>query len=161
MPALAGVWFAPLWPAYAESIARGDHEWVARTLVRSTAMGSVGCAIISCVVALVARPVIRVWTGTTVDPSLGLLAGFVLYSTIAVGTGAIAAYLNGSNFIKGQAVLVVISAVLNVALKIALCKYWNISGAIWGTNLVYMFVIIPALLIIVPRLMRKQTSQEG
>jgi O-antigen/teichoic acid export membrane protein len=158
MPALAGVWFAPLWPAYAESIARGDHAWVKRTLFHSTWVGSAGCAVVSCGAALLARPVIRIWTGTDVNPPVWLLAGFVLYSIIFVSASAIAAYLNGSNFIQGQAVLVIVHAVLSVTLKVVLCKYWDISGAIWGTDLGYLLVIIPAYSIIVPRLMRRQNG---
>jgi O-antigen/teichoic acid export membrane protein len=165
MPALAGVWFAPLWPAYAESIARGDHEWVQRTLFRSTLFASLGSALVSSAVALLSKPMIHLWTGTDVNPSIWLLAGFVLYSIIVVGTGAVAAYLNGRNFIRGQAVLVFVTAALSVGLKILLSNYGNISGAIWGTNLAFLLVVIPAYIVVVPRLLREHqtlsTAQTG
>jgi O-antigen/teichoic acid export membrane protein len=157
-PALAGVWFAALWPAYAEAIARGDHEWVRRTLRRSTLVSAGGCALALCGVAILARPVIHVWTGVEVEPSARVLAGWLVYWVLITGASSIAAYLNGSGFIRGQAVLVTVGAAFAVVLKLALCKYWDISGAIWGTNLAYLLVVIPVYCVIVPRLTRGQNS---
>jgi heptosyltransferase-2 len=157
-PALAGVWLAALWPAYAEAIARGDHQWVRRTLRRSTLGAAGGCVLALCGVAILARPVIHLWTGVEVDPSAKLLAGWVVYWAIVTGTSSIAVYLNGSKFIKGQAILVAIHAGSSVLLKILLCKHGDISGAVWGTNLAYLLVILPAYAVIVPRLLRRQDS---
>jgi O-antigen/teichoic acid export membrane protein len=157
-PALVAVWFAAIWPAYAEAIARGDHVWVRRTLLRSTLVSAGVCAAASCVGAILARPVIHIWTGTEVNPSATLLAGWVVYCVIVICTSSVATYLNGSKFIKGQAVLVAIHAGLSVLLKVILCKYWDISGAVWGTNLAYLLVIIPAYGVIVPRLTRQQNA---
>jgi O-antigen/teichoic acid export membrane protein len=157
-PALAGVWFAALWPAYAEAIARGDHEWIRRTLAQSTCISAGACAVVSFGVAILARTIIQIWTGTNVSPSGWLLGGLALYSVILTACGASAAFLNGSGFIKGQALLALINASLAILLKIVLCKYWDISGAIWGTNLTYLFVVIPALLRIVPRQIQHRRS---
>jgi O-antigen/teichoic acid export membrane protein len=156
-PALAAVWFAPLWPAYADSIARGDFDWVRRTLLRSSAAATLACIVFSCAAAFLARPIIRIWTGVDVNPSLWLLAGFVACSVFLVSTSAIAAYLNGSNFIKGQVKIVIAWAVLSVVFKIVLCKYWGVPGVMWGTNLAYLLVI-PAFFVVVPRLLRKQAT---
>ncbi len=157
-PALAGVWFAPLWPAYAESIARGDFDWVRRTLLRSTVAASLGCAAFSCGAALFARPIVRIWTGVDVNPSAWLLAGFVAFSIFLVSTSAISSYLNGSNFIKGQVTLVASATFLSVAFKIVLCRYWGISGVIWSTDLAYLLVIIPAYFVLVPPLLRRHRA---
>jgi ADP-heptose:LPS heptosyltransferase/O-antigen/teichoic acid export membrane protein len=157
-PALAGVWFAALWPAYAEAIARGDNDWVRRTLRRSTILSAAGCVVVSCGAAILVRPVIHWWTGTEVDPSMKLLAGWVVYWAMVTGTSGIGAYFNASKFIKGQTVLAVANAVCSVSLKIMLCKYWDISGAVWGANLAYAVVVIPTCCVIVPRLLRQQNS---
>jgi len=157
-PALAGVWFAPLWPAYAEAIARGDHQWVRRVVTWSTVTASIACAVVCSALALITRQLVHLWIGTDVSPSSWLLAGFVVYSILMVGAGSIAAFLNGSNFIKEQAVLVVSTAALSIALKIGLCKYGSQAGAVWGTNLAYLLLVIPAYCVIVPRLMKQQVT---
>jgi len=154
-PVLVAVWFAPLWPAYAEAIARRDFDWVRRTLLRSTMVASLGCAVVSCGAGLWARPIIRVWTGVDVGPSLWLLTGLAVFSVILVSATAIATYLNGSNFIKGQVKILTAATVLSLVFKILLSKHWNISGAIWGTNLAYLLVVFPAYFVVVPRLLRE------
>jgi O-antigen/teichoic acid export membrane protein len=155
-PAFAGVWFAALWPAYAEAIARGDGAWVKSTLRRSTMICAAGCAVVSVPVAALAHPAIRLWAGVDTNPSGWLLTGFVLYSAISAGTGAVAAYLNGSSFIRGQAVLVIVVVAAAVCAKIVLCKYWDIAGAVWGTNLSFLAIVIPAYCVIVPKLLGNQ-----
>ena len=52
--------------------------------------------------------------------------------------------------------MALVSASVGVLLKVALCKYWDLSGAIWATNLSYLMIIIPALLSIVPRCLRER-----
>jgi len=152
IPALAAVWMGALWPAYAEAIARGDRRWVHRTLVRSVLAAAVGSGVVSCGVAVFSRPVVRLWTGTEVNPTASLLVALVLYSVILVGTNAVSAYLSGCNFIRGQALLVAGQVALSTVLKILFCKRGDIAGAIWGTNLGYLLITIPAYGIIVPRL---------
>lgn len=159
VPAIAGVWLAALWPAYAEAIARGDMQWVRRTLKRSVVAAGVGCALASGVVALLCVPVIQLWTGVAVSPTPWLLAGLTFYSATLVGTTAISIYLNGSNYIERQAVLVLIHTAVCLVLKLLLCKYGDISGAVWGANISYVLVIFPAYCFIVPRLLRTQSAR--
>lgn len=154
-PALAGVWLAALWPAYAEAIARGDRKWVRHTLLRSTLLGALGTGVVSAGVAVLARPVIHIWTGAEVAPTPWLLAGLAVFSVILVGTSSVAVYLSGSNYIKGQAIMAAVHAGVSVVLKMLLCKYGDISGAIWGTNVAYLLVVIPTFSVVAPRLTRK------
>jgi O-antigen/teichoic acid export membrane protein len=155
-PAVAGIWFAPLWPAYMEAITRGDVNWVRKMLsfsVKGAVLGSVGICVVT---GLLIRPLVFLWTRTRIDPSLYLLVGFGLYSVVLTGTSAASTYLNGSNYIRGQALLVVAHAAISVILKLVLCRYLDTAGVVWGTVLSYAFVIIPAYALIVPRLLRGQ-----
>lgn len=155
-PSIASVWLGALWPAYAEAIARKDLRWVRSTLIRSTLLSSLGCGALSVCVALLARPIIRIWTGVEVAPSFWLLAGLTLFSVMLIGTSSVSMYLAGSKYIKEQALLVLIASAAGIVLRVVLCKYGDVSGAVWGTNLAYILVIIPAYCVIVPRLISKQ-----
>jgi O-antigen/teichoic acid export membrane protein len=152
--ALGASWLAALWPAYAEAIARGDGFWVRRTLMRSTAVSALGAAAVSIPMAILAGWAVRIWTGTEVNPTPWLLTGLVLYTIIVIAMSAVSAYLNGTKYIKGQAAIVTIHAGVSVLFKVLLCKYAGISGAVWGSNLAYLLVMIPAYCVIVPRLTR-------
>jgi O-antigen/teichoic acid export membrane protein len=157
-PALASVWFAALWPAYSESIARGDHGWVRHILFRSVLVSGIGCAAVSFGIACFVRPVVLLWTGTHVNPSIWLLAGFILFSCLAVCAGAVGAFLNSVKFIRRQAIVMGCHALVSIALKIVLCKYWDVSGAVWGASLAYLLVVVPAYWMVIPNLVRDHTA---
>jgi O-antigen/teichoic acid export membrane protein len=152
LPAVAGVWFAPLWPAYAEAIARNDLAWVRKTLFRSTLVGLTVCTAAAGVLAFVTRPVVKLWTGAAIDPSTWVISGLAVYAVLAVGTGAVSAFLNAYNCMRGQAKIVFAHTVVSVILKVVLCRAWNISGAVWSTNIGYLVIVIPAYFVLVPRL---------
>ena len=69
----------PLWPAYAEASARGDHGWVRRTFVRSMAISTVGALAMSTILVLSGNVLLKIWVGKTFDPSLPLLVGFSVW----------------------------------------------------------------------------------
>jgi O-antigen/teichoic acid export membrane protein len=96
-----------------------------------------------------------------IHPDGWLLSGFIVYALTVTGTSAIATYLNGSDYIRGQALLVAAHALVSIALKLLFCRYLGIAGVIWGTNISYFVVIIPAYFLIVPRLLVQQARPEG
>jgi O-antigen/teichoic acid export membrane protein len=157
-PALASVWFAALWPAYSEAIARGDLNWVRRTLVRSTILSTGGCGIASAFAAICASPIIYFWAQIEVHPSTGLLLGWIVYWCVVTGSASLSAYLNASQFVRGQAILVTVQAASSIFFKLMLCRYGDISGVVWGTIAAYVLVVIPVYSVIFPRLNSKQTS---
>jgi len=86
---------APLWPAYAEALARGDSAWVRRTFSLSLALAfgaSLALAIVF--VSLVARS----WrsVGQTIVSSLSLLCALGCRKIIDAVANAIGFFLNGS-----------------------------------------------------------------
>jgi len=160
-PVLAGVWFAPLWPAYAEAVNRGDRGWVKQTLLSSLRSAVLGCAVLCLLLGVFIKRVILLWTAVAIHPDGWLLSGFIVYALTVTGTSAIATYLNGSDYIRGQALLVAAHALVSIALKLLFCRYLGIAGVIWGTNISYFVVIIPAYFLIVPRLLVQQARPEG
>jgi len=157
-PVLAGVWFSPLWPAYAEAVNRGDGHWVRQTLLSSLNSAVLGCATLCLFLGLFIKRVVLLWTSVAIHPDGWLLSGFILYALTVTGTSAVAAYLNGSDYIRGQALLVAIHAFVSVALKLLFCRYLGIAGIVWGTNISYFLIIIPAYFLIVPRLLARQAG---
>jgi len=76
---LLGMVLAPLWPAYGEAIARGDKEWVRRTLKRSltTAVGI--AAVLSTLLVIFGDRIISIWVGHVVNPPFLLLLGLGIW----------------------------------------------------------------------------------
>jgi O-antigen/teichoic acid export membrane protein len=138
----------PLWPAYGESIARGDVAWAERALRRSL-LFSLAVSVPACaILVVVARPLIRVWVGDSVQPSFLLLAGLAAWTVIASVSSSLAMFLNGANLVGVQAGLAALMAVVNVILSVVLTGAIGVSGVVWGSLIAQVtFVLIPLALV--------------
>ena len=116
----------PLWPAYAEASARGDHGWVRRTFVRSMAISTVGALAMSTILVLSGNVLLKIWVGKTFDPSLPLLVGFSVWKTIEAAGNTMSIYLNGSRIIRFQVVTMAITAISAIVLKSFLIPFFGI-----------------------------------
>lgn len=143
-PTLLSYVLVPLWPAYRESLARGDGAWVKRTLRRSIVLAAL-VNIPSTVVLVVAGPLLlHVWVGSLVHPTTLLLVGLGTWTIMNTLNGPFAMLLNGANVVAFQAVCSVLMAVANVAISIYLVQRIGVSGAVYGSVISQLvFVLIP------------------
>ena len=142
---------APLWPAYSEAIARGDREWVRRTFNRSLLAAAAVSGGLSLVLVMIGRPLIHLWVGDVVQPSLLLLAGLAVWRVVEACGNAIAYYMNGANLMRVQATVGAVSAVTKVLLKIALVRAIGPAGIPWGATIAFTLTGLLPFLIIVRR----------
>jgi O-antigen/teichoic acid export membrane protein len=139
---------SPLWPAYGESLARGDIAWAERTLRRSLAV-CVAISVPSAVVlAFLAKPLIRLWVGSAVHPSTLLIVGLAAWTVVASFSSGLSMFLNGADLVGVQALLACLMAVANLALSILLTRAIGVSGVVWGSLVAQLlFVLIPLALL--------------
>lgn len=156
-PTLLSFVLMPLWPAYRESMARGDVAWVKRTLRRSILLaGAVN--IPSTLFLIVAGPwIIQVWAHGQIHPTTLLLVGLGTWTIMNTLNGPFAMLLNGANIVGFQAICSTLMAVANVAISVYLVGRIGVSGAVFGS------VISQGLLVMIPeiwyvrRLLRRLT----
>jgi O-antigen/teichoic acid export membrane protein len=146
-PTLLSYALVPLWPAYRESMARGDSAWVKRTLRRSLILAALVNIPSSLVLIIVGPAVIQVWApGLHLHPSLLLMLGLGTWTIINTVNGPFAMLLNGANIIGFQAACAILMAIANVTISILLVQRIGVSGAIWGSVIAQViFVILPQL----------------
>jgi O-antigen/teichoic acid export membrane protein len=150
---VVGMALSPLWPAYGEAIARGDHAWVRITLKRSL-IAAVGLSALGAL-GLIAfgNWFIHMWVGQSVTASLLLLLGLGLLQVVQSAGGATVAYLNGANFIRFQVIVGILTAATAIVLKILLVPIIGNSGVVWGTILSYLFLtLVPSYFFLYKRL---------
>jgi len=152
-PMILGFFLMPLWPAYGESIARGDWVWTKRTLVRSLKLTASATALYSLGLVLFGRPIIKIWAGPEVVPSLALLLGLGVWTVFSTSGTAVAMFLNGCNRIGFQAVTGILMAVAALAAKIAFGKTMGLPGIIWGTLAAYAAFIVLPFAVYLPRVL--------
>jgi O-antigen/teichoic acid export membrane protein len=153
IPTILAMVLMPLWPAYGEAIARGDHPWVHRILRRSV-LTSIGLAAAGSVVLVLAGPrLIALWVGRSVDPPFLLLLGFGLWKVIEAWGSAIAALLNGAHIVRAQVVIVTITAFVVITLKVLLVASMGTPGAVWSTIIGYSICTAVPYIFIIRRLL--------
>jgi O-antigen/teichoic acid export membrane protein len=143
---ILSLFFIPLWPAYAESIVRGDYAWIRIWLFRSFKIALAFVGPVMVVMVLLGENLLRWWIGEEVHASLALLLGLATWTLLATVGNAISMLLNAANVIRFQLVVSIAMAVTAIILKIALALQFGIEGIVWGTVLAYSLVSLgPAL----------------
>lgn len=140
-PTVLSALLVPLWPAYGEAIARGDHAWVRRT-VRRSHLGSAAVGGASAVVLLfVAQPLLRWWTPEA-TPERDLLLASAVWSVVSSVSLAVAAYLNGARLLRLQLGLAGAMAAANLALSLALVRSVGMAGPVWASVVTQTFIVL-------------------
>lgn len=153
-----GILLTPLWPAYGEAVARGDHAWVRRTL-RRTLVLVLGVATALCLPLLFLGPwIVQHWVGRQVMPTFILLLGLALFRIVESGCASVAAYLNGAHVIRPQLYISGATAALALAFKFLLVPEMGVAGIVWGTLAAYLLAVIVPYAIVVPRLLKRAES---
>jgi len=143
---ILSMFFMPLWPAYAESIVRGDHTWIRIWLLRSIKIGLIFVGPVMVLMVLLGENLLRWWIGEEVHTSLALLSGLATWTFLATIGNAISMLLNAANVIRFQLVVSIAMAMTAITLKILLALRFGIEGIVWGTVLAYGLVSLgPAL----------------
>jgi O-antigen/teichoic acid export membrane protein len=154
MMALAAV-FTPLWPAYAESMVRGDGPWVRKTLARSLLLSLMvgGAAAIG--LTSFGGTMLRYWVGPSIpaSPSLLIALGIGLVAQ-AVGS-ALATLLNAARVVTFQIVVAALLLICKVGMSLALANWLGIAGIAWGTAIAYGCVVLIPYGVRFPRLLKE------
>jgi O-antigen/teichoic acid export membrane protein len=160
-PMILSMILYPLWPAYGESIARGDIAWVKRALGRSLVVAVLITALPSVFLVVFGPQIIKLWVGADMIPPFLLLLGFGVWTVMAAAGNAVAMFLNGGNFLSFQVVIAVLMSIGALILKIMLAHAIGLPGIIWATVLAYtVFTAVPMGFYIPRKLSRLSRLQQ-
>ncbi len=156
---LQSLMFPALWPAYAEAYARQDRTWIRHTF--SATMKGVLALNVCCAVGLVVLgPVfIRLWAGAAAVPKGALLLVMGLWMVVSGFMSLESCLLAALNRVRGQAVLSVVAAMVNVAISLVLVRRMGAVGVISGTVLAYLLVLVVPQSLIVRSVWRRELRE--
>lgn len=154
LPTLVGFFVIPLWPAYGDALARGDHAWVRRTFRRSLLLTGGLAGVGGLILALASRPVIAYVVGPQVVPSRPLIATFVLYVLVVSISAPLAMYMNGAHILRFQVVTSLAMGITNVPLSIVFTQHLGVSGPVLGTVVAQTVCTLVPCAIFLPRHLR-------
>jgi O-antigen/teichoic acid export membrane protein len=135
---------APLWPAYGEARARGDEEWIRRTLRRSIRSSIALAAIGGGLLVVVGPSVVRLWTRGSVSTGAAVLLPLAVWTCLSIWGQVVAAFLNGVSQIRAQAAAAVLMSCAAYGLKLLLVSPLGPGGVAWATVIAYvLFTYLP------------------
>ena len=123
----------PLWPAYAEALARKDYCWVKKTFFRSLALVAGTALPLSILLLILAPTIIRIWIGPQFHVSSLLLVGLAAWSVLSAVSNSFAMLLNAATIINFQVIVALISSTGNITLSLYLTKHVGVSGVVYGS----------------------------
>jgi O-antigen/teichoic acid export membrane protein len=157
----AGLMLAPLWPAYAEALARRDTTWVAHTLRRSLLRTAAIVSAAALLLVTAGPTLLAVWVGPVITPSRALLLGFAAWALLGACGTAVAMFLNGAHLLRFQVATACIMAAAAITLKIILGARFGLAGIIWGTVLGYTLGTALPMAWYVPRVLRQLRAESA
>jgi O-antigen/teichoic acid export membrane protein len=155
---VASMLYTPFWAANGEALTRGDVAWVRRNTIRVVKLnvlitGSAAVAFVS------AGPIfLHWWIGPDFSPGRLLFAGMAVWALLNCTAGPFFMVLNGANAVRVQVVIFGVFAVVAITLKIILARRIGIAGVVWASVVPYAFLVVPALLWAMGRVMQRANN---
>lgn len=148
---VAGLVLTPLWPAYAEALARRDVRWVRRMFMRSLAALAVTGLVLSLVLLAAAEPFFALWLHGRVAVDDALAIALCVWVSAELVGKAVAMFLNGVDLIAEQLWLALLHVPVCLGLKVAFAHWLGVAGVPLAACLAYVLVHAPAYYLLVRR----------
>ncbi|PKN17333.1 MAG: hypothetical protein CVU71_16250 [Deltaproteobacteria bacterium HGW-Deltaproteobacteria-6] len=134
--------FTPLWPAYGEANARGDHLWVRQTLNRSMILTLIFTVCAAGMLVLFYKPIFALWVGSDfVLPFMlvALCAGWMVLKGLGV---TYSMFLNGVNAIRLQLIIATGFTIVSIAAKIFFVGKFGVNGLLMAMIGSYVLLVV-------------------
>ena len=146
---IASMLLTPLWPAYADAVAHGDHAWIRSTLRRSL-IGAVAVSVPLAFGAAAALPfLLRVWTGDAIRTTPVLAYGLACLTVCQTICAALAMFWNGTSAIRVQFFIGLALVLLSLPLKVIVLRTHGIEWlGFLSSALIVVTVLLPAFFVV-------------
>lgn len=131
VPMVMNIIIAPMWSATTEAYAKGDIEWIKRTM--NSIKKILVLATVSLVVMIfISKFVYHIWVGNDVEIPYSLSSLMALYIAILIWSLAYSNFLNGLGKLRLQTINTVVVALLFCPVCYILGKHFGIVGVVGG-----------------------------
>ena len=151
---ISAMMLAPLWPAYAEALARGDREWAIRTFQR-TLLYALGWGVLTSVgLALAAPWLLRSWVDPQWVSDPWLLAAFAVQSILSAVSVPMYFFLNGAGALRFQVAVTFALAAMVIPARIGLSQAVGLVGVPLATGVTHLaFWVVPVGIFVARRIL--------
>ena len=122
----------PFVSAFGEAKARSDWHWI-KGAYRNAFKASVGFGLpLLLVIALTAKPLIRIWAGSIAIPSTSLIFWLSIYTLVGIGLMAAGQMLTGLESVNPLVISVTLCSFGVIGSAILLAPRWGLTGIAFG-----------------------------
>ena len=151
---------APFVPAFGEAKAREDWNWIKRAY-RNATLGSVAAGVpILLAVALLAKPLIRIWAGPAAVPDTSLILWLSAYNLIGVMLMATGQFLIGVERVNALALSLTLCALGTIGFAVVFGRWEGLSGVAAGMAFSKLLTFWPIQLWAARRILRTAKARK-
>lgn len=122
-----------LWPAFSEAYSKGDLLWVRKTFARVNRLSLQAVGIAAILLAIIGRPLIRIWAGSAAVPPLSILWLMAGFAFVSAATTNQAVLLTATGRLRMEAAAAVGAAFVNLLASLVLVQRIGAAGVIFST----------------------------
>jgi O-antigen/teichoic acid export membrane protein len=119
---------APFISAFGEAKARMEWGWIKDAYMKANRASLMFGLPILAVLALFAKPIIRVWAGAAAVPGTSLIVGLALYTALGVALMTVGQLLVGLERVNALALSLVLCALAIIGSSIVVAPRWGLTG---------------------------------
>lgn len=142
---------SPLWGAYADANANGDHDFISHALrnsmVRTVVLAGVGCL---CIV-LFSPIIFKIWLQENVHIPFDLVATYGVWIFIQCAFMPVSMLLNGLGIVKAQVMVVMAFCITCLPLKFFLVQHVGVVGVIQAAIIAYLVTAVIPYIVLLTR----------
>jgi O-antigen/teichoic acid export membrane protein len=155
LPLLIGIIAGPMWPAYADAVASGDGQWIRKTFKRTViGLGTMTFAA-TLILVIYGNIILTLWVGPQMRVSFALLLAFGVRCVLSAYLQPLSFLLNGMGKLRAQAIIAILMSIFNLVLSILFVRSFGVIGAILGTVIAELTVVVIPETIIVGRVLKR------
>jgi len=138
----------PLWGAYADAHARGDHSFIRKTL-KVSLLGTLTLSVLlSFGLYQTTNWILNLWIDDHIKVSSNLVLAFAIWKVLQSVGHAFSMALNGMHIVKIQVYSILMLCALALPLKFLLVPEYGAAGAVWSTVIAYSLSTVIFYLIV-------------
>jgi O-antigen/teichoic acid export membrane protein len=148
----------PLWPAFVEAAARGDHAWIRSAVVRGTVVLGLAAAGGASILILFGRWLSRLWLGDGMPlgaPLIWSMGAWIIFISLP---RVLIILLNSLKMTRFQIGLFAMSTLFAMILKFILAPIFGVSAILLSTAATAAIMVVPALAWRVERWLRRGSA---
>ncbi|MEU8331315.1 oligosaccharide flippase family protein [Micromonospora sp. NPDC048839] len=147
----------PLWPMHGEALARGDLDWIRRTVRRMTIVSTLIALLPSTILVLFGEQILAAWLPISIGDR-SLLLGLACWWIVLAAISPRFMVQNAAGVVRPQLCGYLLYLPLSIVGKLLGVHWWGVAAAPYAAVVIYTVTVVPAAVFGYRRALRIRTT---